>query len=186
MHVLFRDGFANHDYMQRYCDQPQAFAQHLRSKTPQWAAEICGVSVEEIESLATMIGTTPRTFLRLGYGFSRQRNGAVNMHAALSIAAVTGAWLHEGGGAFHNNGAIYHWDRTLIEGLDARDRSIRILDQSLIGPILDGDRNALKGGPPVGALFIQNTNPMMVAPDLTRVHVDSPVTTYSSACTSNS
>ncbi len=41
------------------------------------------------------------------------------MHAALCIPAVTGAWLHEGGGAFHNNGAIYHWRKTLIEGLDA-------------------------------------------------------------------
>ena len=29
---------------------------------------------------------------RLGYGFSRQRNGAANMHAAACIAAVTGAW----------------------------------------------------------------------------------------------
>ena len=45
-----------------------------------------------------MIGTTPRTYFRLGYGFSRQRNGAVNMHAALCVPAVTGAWRHEGGG----------------------------------------------------------------------------------------
>ena len=44
-----------------------------------------------------------RAYFRLGYGFSRSRNGAVNMHAASCIPAVTGAWLHEGGGAFHNN-----------------------------------------------------------------------------------
>ena len=75
---------------------------------------------DTIETLAKMIGATPRTFFRLGYGFSRQRNGAVNMHAALSVAAVAGAWRHEGGGAFHNSGAIYHWDRSLIEGLDGR------------------------------------------------------------------
>ena len=52
----------------------------------------------EIESLAKLIGTTQRTFFRLGFGFARQRNGAHNMHAVLSIPAVTGAWLHEGGG----------------------------------------------------------------------------------------
>ena len=46
---------------------------------------------------------------------------------------------------------------------DALDRSVRLLDQSRIGPILTGDRDALMGGPPVDALFIQNTNPMMVA-----------------------
>ena len=75
------------------------------------------------------------------------------MHAALCIPAVTGAWLHEGGGAFHNNGAIYHWNKTLIEGLDVADPKVRVLDQSRIGPVLTGDPDDLKGGPPVTALF---------------------------------
>src|SRR5207244_7223559 len=93
------------------------------------------------------------------------RNGAVNMHAASCIPAVTGAWLHEGGGAFFNNAAIYHWDMSMIEGNDVRDPSIRVLDQSRIGPILVGDREALFGGPPITALVVQNTNPMSVAPE---------------------
>jgi anaerobic selenocysteine-containing dehydrogenase len=91
------------------------------------------------------------------------------MHAASCIAAVTGAWRHEGGGAFHNNGAIYHWDKSMIEGLDVRDAGIRMLDQSRIGAILCGDEDALAGGPPVTALLVQNTNPMSVAPDQNRV-----------------
>ena len=119
----------------------------------------------EIEALATAIGTTKRTYLRLGYGFSRQRNGAVNMHAASCIAAVTGAWQYEGGGAFHNNGAIYAWDKSLIEGLDLHDPRVRLLDQTRIGAILTGNPPDLQGGPPVTAMLIQNTNPMMVAPE---------------------
>jgi len=165
MHVLFRDGLADRAYLERYTDAPRELEAHLQSRTPQWASRITGVPVAEIEAFAQLVGRTPRTYFRLGYGFSRVRNGPVNMHAALSIAAVTGAWQHEGGGAFHNNGAIYHWDRSMIEGLDVLDRSVRVLDQSRIGPVLTGDREALKGGPPVDALFIQNTNPMMVAPD---------------------
>jgi anaerobic selenocysteine-containing dehydrogenase len=46
-----------------------------------------------------------------------------------------------------------------------RDRAVRMLDQSRIGAILCGDAAALGGGPPVNALFIQNTNPVSVAPD---------------------
>ena len=170
MHVLFRDGHANREYLERYTDRPAELEEHLADRSPEWAEAITGVPADTIETLARMIGTTPRTYLRLGYGFTRQRNGAVNMHAALSIAAVTGAWLHEGGGAFHNNGAIYHWDMSMIEGLDVRDRSTRILDQSRIGPILDGDPRDLGDGPPVTALFVQNTNPMSVAPEQERVH----------------
>ena len=165
MHVLFRDGLADRDFLAAYTDVPDELEAHLKSRDPEWAAAITGLSVAEIEAFARLVGTTKRTFFRLGYGFSRQRNGAVNMHAAASIAAVTGAWAHEGGGAFHNNGAIYHLDTALIDGCEMRDPSVRRLDQSQIGRVLTGDAEALYGGPPVTAMLIQNTNPMVVAPE---------------------
>eukprot|EP00119_Amphimedon_queenslandica_P018828 XP_019859247.1 PREDICTED: uncharacterized protein LOC109587448 [Amphimedon queenslandica] len=169
MHVLFREGFADREYLARHTDCPAGLEEHLASRTLKWAQRITGVPAKTIEELARMIGATPRTYLRLGYGFSRQRNGAVNMHAAASIAAVTGAWRHEGGGAFHSNGAIYHWDKTMIEGLDVIDPSIRVFDQSRIGAVLEGDAQDIADGPRVEALLIQGTNPMMVAPEYERV-----------------
>jgi anaerobic selenocysteine-containing dehydrogenase len=165
MHCLFRDGAADRDYLERFTDVPRELEAHVKTKTPQWASDITGCPVETIEEFAKLVAANKRTFFRLGYGFSRSRNGAVNMHAASCIAAVTGAWQYEGGGAFHNNGAIYHWNRTMIDGLDLVDPSVRMLDQSRIGPILVGDKDALFGGPPVTAMLIQNTNPMSVAPD---------------------
>ncbi|MBZ8134556.1 molybdopterin oxidoreductase family protein [Afifella sp. IM 167] len=169
MHILFRDGHADWEYLSRYADRPQDFARHLLDRTPEWAAAITGLSVHEIETLARWIGETPKTFLRLGYGFTRSRNGAVAMHAAASIATVTGAWRHEGGGAFHNNGAIYHLDTSMISGLDKRDPSVRFLDQSRIGAVLTGEVLDLKGGPPVTAMLVQNTNPANVAPEQEKV-----------------
>jgi anaerobic selenocysteine-containing dehydrogenase len=170
MHVLFRDGLADREYLERYTDCPRELEAHLATRTPAWASTVTGVPAEEIEAFARLVGLHRRTYFRLGYGFSRSRNGAHNMHAASCIAAVTGAWQYEGGGAFHNSGAIFHWDKTMIEGLDARDPTVRVLDQSRIGAVLTGERDALRGGPPVTTLLIQNTNPMMVAPDLNRVH----------------
>jgi anaerobic selenocysteine-containing dehydrogenase len=165
MHVLFRDGYANRPWMEKYTDCPQELEAHLADKTPEWAAAITGLTVAEIETFARMIGTTPRTYLRLGYGFSRQRNGCHNMHAAMCIASVTGAWQHEGGGAFHNNGAIYKWSKQLIEGLDVLDPRTRTLDMSRIGPVLTGDKLDLGEGPPVTSMLIQNMNPVQVAPE---------------------
>ena len=170
MHILFRDGLADRDYLRDFSDCPEKLEDHLRARDPKWAEKISGVSADAIETLGKMIGTTPKTFFRLGYGFTRQRNGATAMHAALSVATVAGSWQHKGGGAFQNNGAIYHWDKKLLEGLDAMDPTTRLLDQSRIGAILTGNPNDLKNGPPVTALFIQNTNPMSVAPDLNLVH----------------
>jgi anaerobic selenocysteine-containing dehydrogenase len=165
MHCLFRDDKADWDYLDRYTDAPRELAAHLRTRDPQWASQITGAPVETIEAFARLVGENKRAYFRLGYGFSRSRNGAINMHAASCIAAVTGAWRLEGGGAFHNNGAVFHLNTRVIEGTDLRDPSIRMLDQSRIGAILTGNADALRGGPPVTALLIQNTNPVSVAPD---------------------
>jgi anaerobic selenocysteine-containing dehydrogenase len=165
MHCLFRDDKADWDYLDRYTDAPRELAEHVRARTPQWAAAITGCPVDTIEAFARLIGERKRAYFRLGYGFARSRNGPANMHAASCIPAVTGAWRYEGGGAFHNNAAIYHWDKSMIEGLDVRDPAIRMLDQSRIGAILCGETAALAGGPPVTAMLVQNTNPVSVVPD---------------------
>ena len=169
MHYLFRDGKADWPYLEKYTDAPHELEAHLRSRDPAWASVITGTPVETIEEFARLIGERKRSYFRLGYGFSRSRNGSANMHAASCIPAVTGAWQYEGGGAFHSNADIYGLDKNFIEGLDARDPGIRMLDQSRIGPILTGDREALQGGGPVHALIIQNTNPVSVCPDQTLV-----------------
>ncbi|MCB1471864.1 MAG: molybdopterin oxidoreductase family protein [Rhodobiaceae bacterium] len=169
MHCLFRDGHADRDYMAKYADCPGELEAHLKSRGPQWAAPITGLSVQEIEAFAALLGERKRAYLRLGYGFTRSRNGAVNMHAALSIATVMGSWPLEGGGAFHNNAAIYNLNNNIITAADRRDPAIRMLDQSRIGQILTGDADALLGGPPVLAMLIQNTNPVSVAPEQTLV-----------------
>lgn len=165
MHILYRDGLADRDYLEKYADDPKGLEAHLKDKTPQWASAITGLSVAEIEDFAKLMGNTKRTFLRLGYGFARQRNGAVNMHAALSIATVLGAWQYKGGGAFHNNAKIFELDSSFNKGNDFADPSIREMDQSQIGRVLTGDKTALLDGPQVHAMLVQNTNPLNVAPE---------------------
>jgi len=169
MHCLFRDGHADWEYLNKYTDAPRELKAHLATRDPRWASAITGTPVKIIEEFAALIGARKRAFFRLGYGFARSRNGAANMHAASCIPAVTGAWQLEGGGAFHINSDIYKLDKTLIEGLDVWDRSVRMLDQSRIGAILTGERETLQGGGPVTALIIQNTNPLSVAPDQNKV-----------------
>ena len=171
MHVLFRDGYADRAYMAEYADCPDQLEAHLRERGPDWAAGITGLTVAEIEGFAALYGRTDRAFVRIGYGFSRSRNGSANLHAVTCLPTVGGKWRHRGGGAFwnHRGNGIYHWDKTLIEGLDARDPGTRRMDMSRIGAVLAGDPGELRGGPPVAALFIQNTNPVVVAPDSNRV-----------------
>ena len=163
MHVLLRDGLADRAYLLRMTDFDAEIEAHIMSKTPEWAAAISGVPVATIEEFAHTVAA-PNTYFRLGYGFARQRNGGTNMHAVLCIPAVTGAWQHRAGGAFHSNSGGWHLDKSLIEGT-RMGKAGRDLDMSEIGKILTGDQKALKSDTPVKALFIQNTNPVNVAPE---------------------
>jgi anaerobic selenocysteine-containing dehydrogenase len=169
MHVLFREGYADRAYMAKYADAPAELEAHLKDRTPEWAAGITGVPVAQIVAFARLYGQTKRSFLRIGYGFSRSRNGPINLHAVACLPTITGAWQHRGGGALYSNGGLYKIDDRLIKGLDALDPSVRILDQSRIGPVLTGARHDLGDGPPVTALFIQNTNPAVVCPESAKV-----------------
>jgi anaerobic selenocysteine-containing dehydrogenase len=169
MHIAFRDGYANLNYLGQHTDFPSDLRQHLSSRSPEWAAGITGLSVEAIEDFGKLYATTQRSYIRCGYGFARSRNGVANMHAVSCLPAVTGAWLHEGGGALWSNRGMYRWNKTLIEGLDAVDTKIRVLDMSRVGSVLTGDRSELLDGPQVHAMLIQNQNPLTVCPDSNRV-----------------
>ncbi|WP_237051325.1 molybdopterin oxidoreductase family protein [Magnetospirillum sp. ME-1] len=165
MHVMFRDDLADRAYMSRYTDCPERLEAHLKTRTPQWASAITGLSVDEIEAFARAYGSTRRAYLRSGYGYSRSRNGSVNLHAVSCLPAVSGAWAHKGGGACQSMGGVFDIARTLLDGLDVPAPKVRTLDMSRIGPVLANDPRDLAGGPPVTAMLVQNSNPAEVAPD---------------------
>jgi anaerobic selenocysteine-containing dehydrogenase len=169
MHIAFRDGYADREYLARFSDFPAGLEGHLAARSPEWAAAITGLDVAQIEDFARLYCGTQRAYIRLGYGFARSRNGAASMHAVTCLPTVTGKWPHEGAGALWSYRSIYNWDKTLIEGLDALDPTTRVLDMSRLASILAGDRDALGHGPQVHAMLIQNSNPATVAPDTNRV-----------------
>ena len=169
MHVLFKEGYADRAYMAKYADVPAELEAHLQSRTPEWAEGITGGPAAQIVEFARLYGRTQRSYIRAGYGFTRSRNGSSNMHAVTCLPTVTGAWQYPGGGALYGNTALYKLNKSLIEGHDLLDRSVRILDQSRLGPVLAGDKRDLGDGPPVTALLIQNTNPAVVCPESAKV-----------------
>ena len=169
MHLLFQRGHADRQYLARYTDDPAALEAHLQPRGPAWAAEICDIPVHQIEQFAEWYGECKNSYIRLGIGFSRQRNGAANVHAVACLPAITGAWQHQGGGALIATSDSFALQDELITAASLADSRVRVLDMSLIGSILCGDKTALRHGPPVKAMLIQNTNPMLVAPDLATV-----------------
>src|SRR3546814_1422834 len=98
--------------MARYADAPDELEAHLATRTPAWAAAITGLSEQEIVDFARLYGRTKRSYIRIGFGFSRSRNGSANVYAVTCIPTVTGGWQYNGGGAFYNNSDVFPWDRS--------------------------------------------------------------------------
>ena len=94
-------------YIEKYAKGLSKLKTHLLKKDKNWASNISGVTHEKIINLSNLLSKTKKVFFRLGYGFTRQRNGSFNMHAVICIPTLLGAWKELGGGAFYNNGGIY-------------------------------------------------------------------------------
>lgn len=169
MQQLFANETVDRDYLARFTDHPAELEQHLETRGPEWAEAISGVPVDRIKQLAGWYGNTRNSYIRLGIGFSRSRNGAANIHAVSCLPALTGAWQYHGGGALLSTGSSFDLDYTLFRALDMPSKAGRELDMSQIGRVLCGDPVALKGGPPVHAMLIQSSNPALVAPELAEV-----------------
>ena len=114
MKYLIENNKVDDEYVKKYTKGMNELKHHLVNKDKNWASNICGVEYDKIVDLSNLISKDKRVFFRLGYGFTRQRNGSFNMHAVICIPTLLGGWKTQGGGAFYNNGGIYNVNNSLI------------------------------------------------------------------------
>src|SRR3546814_4069646 len=62
--------------MEKYSDWDAGLEAHFAACTPAWAAGVTGLTEAEIVAFARLYGETKRSYIRVGYGFSRARNGS--------------------------------------------------------------------------------------------------------------
>ena len=164
MHVAFRDGYADRDYLARYSDCPAGLEAHLATRSPGVGGgdhRLAGAADRGIRQ--AVLHDAAQLYPRSATASRARATARPTMHAVTCLPTVTGTWQHEGGGALWSNRGIYHWDKTLIEGLDALDpvdpRAGHEPDRQRADR---RPRRELRDGPPVHAMLIQNSNPLTV------------------------
>jgi len=162
MHVLFRDGLEDRDYLETMTLGWEKLRHRaLSDYAPKRVADICSIPVETIESLAHRYGTTRPAFIRLNYGLQRHAGGGSAVRAISILPAVTGAWDDIGGGCLlSTSGTFSGLDTKALARKDLSPPGTRTINMSRLGEALTAIDD-----PPVKALVVYNSNPGSIAPD---------------------
>lgn len=170
MHVIFREGLEDADYLNRYSEGADELRLLTRDYTPEAVAGWTGIDAETIVSLAREYATTRPSVIRLNYGVQRNPNGGTAVQAITMLPVVTGAWRERGGGLQLSTSQAFTLNRPALEMPELQQRSplgreARLVNMSLLGHALTE-----LDDPAVKALVVYCSNPAAVAPDQTRVH----------------
>jgi anaerobic selenocysteine-containing dehydrogenase len=176
MHVLFRDGLENRDYL-RECtngwEQLSDFA--LRAEhSPERAAPITGLAAAAIESLASAYGRAgrngiPPAAIRMNYGIQRSENGGTAARTVAMLPLITASWTQRGGGLLLSTSAAFPFNSAKLHMPELMQASPLGRASRTVNMNQLGDALTQFDDPPVKALFVYNCNAAAVAPDSERV-----------------
>jgi anaerobic selenocysteine-containing dehydrogenase len=166
MHILWRDGLTDDDYLSRYCLGADELRERaMKEYPPDKVARITGIAQADIEKLAREYGTLRPAFIRVNYGLQRHAGGGMAVRTIVCLPAAIGAWRQRGGGAMLSTSKYYPFDAAALERPDLIPRGTRTINMVKLAEALHGELP----GPPVRALFVYNANPAAVCPDQQRV-----------------
>jgi anaerobic selenocysteine-containing dehydrogenase len=162
---LERIGGLDHAFIEKHVLGFDAFMDSARAFPPERAAEICGVAVEDIRTLARWYHEAAPAVIAWGNGLERNQNGGSGLRAIAALPALAGKFGVAGGGLV--GGAGHAFPKTLdrltrIDFVPPQTRTINIIDVGKL--LLDESLD-----PPLKALFVYNHNPLIVHPDQNRL-----------------
>jgi len=163
MNVIISEGLEDRDYIERYALGFDKLRERAAEFPTSRAAEICGVTEDEIVSFAREYATTRPAVIRINYGLQRHAGGGMAVRAISCLPALTGSWRDTGGGVLLSTSGIFAFDGRALERPDVTLGNPRTINMSRLGEALTEAR------PPVRAIYVYNSNPAAIAPDQSRV-----------------
>jgi anaerobic selenocysteine-containing dehydrogenase len=169
MHELIVNDRLDHDYIDRHTEGWPALRERALQWPPERAAEVCGISADEVRGLARDYGQTKPAAIRLNYGMQRVRGGGNAVRLVAILPCLVGAWRHRAGGLLLSSSGWFPVDRAALQRPDLLGgRRPRTINMSTIGDdLLRASSSAF--GPKIEALVVYNSNPVAVAPESPKV-----------------
>jgi formate dehydrogenase major subunit len=89
-HVIVEEGLYAKAFVDERAEGFDAYRDHLRTLTPEWAAPICGLTPESIRELARAYATAERAAIVYTLGITEHACGVSNVEALGNLALLTG------------------------------------------------------------------------------------------------
>jgi len=102
-HLLVRNNAVDTEFVNHHVHGYHEFAKLVTDFTPSHAADICGVSVAQIEKLAELFAGTRPASIVAGFGMQRYTNSGQTMRALIALLAITGNIGKPGAGWIYAN-----------------------------------------------------------------------------------
>jgi anaerobic selenocysteine-containing dehydrogenase len=157
---LERSGAFDQDFIARQVLGAEEFMALARAWPAARAAEACGLTEEQILTLAHWMADAEKLVLAPGNGLERGRNGGSGIRAAIALPALLGK-LGRGSGIVLGAGSAFPKTVARLQRPDlapAGTRTINLIDVGRHLALDDID-------PPLRTVFIYNHNPIVVHPE---------------------
>jgi anaerobic selenocysteine-containing dehydrogenase len=159
-------GYIDRAFTDQYATGVDEFLLEASTTSVVQAAEICGLTVADIETFAELYGTIKPSMLRIGWGQERNANGGAACRAILSLPVLGGHFGVKGSGIIGSTGSGAPRDPKRRWPVFAKPTNPR--RNVLMHQI--GDWLAPNANDPCRVLFVQGANPALMCPDTAAVH----------------
>lgn len=161
--VVMEEGLVDDTFVEEHTEGFVDLKTYLATRSlGEFAAE-SGVDEATIRALGAEIGTTTKTFMRIGIGLTRNSRGAMNVRCITALAASLGLFAGGAGRGVLLTSGGFKGDTEILNRSTLRTTPSRTVNMIHLGYALTGMK------PPVKALVVYNSNPATVAPDSSSV-----------------
>jgi hydrogenase expression/formation protein HypE len=161
--IIIQESLADQDFIKKYTVGFDEFRKMAMSVDIESAASYCGISVENIRSLALRYAKNKPSSIWLGFGLQRYIDGGETFRIIDTLGAITGNIGKPGGGVSHQNAEVQkYFDYSL--NLENSSTKRRFLRKTAIAEDLEKATE-----PPVKMIFVTCVNPVAQAPNSLRV-----------------
>lgn len=161
--VLIEDGALDRTMLAEQTNGFEVLEQYIESVEWSELVDESGVSKSAMEQLAKLLKSSPKTFIRIGIGLSRNSRGGMSVRSIVSLAAALGLFGGGEGKGVLLSSKAYGGDTDKLRFPELSAAETRVVNMARLGHALT------RLEPPVKLLSVYSSNPISIAPDATMV-----------------